>query len=471
MSEVAKPRPRRKSKKQRPTTQTSDAKPGLASRRTGARLLGAIMDAKTPMDALTDDHHGHPDYLRLEPRDRSLVRAILMAALKHRADIDAILTTLLDRPLPGNATSLKHLLHVAITQILFLDIPDHSAVDLAVDAANADPRNRRFASLVNAICRRTVRSKEKLLIEIKTAPRHGPAWFFKMLESAYGPDAAAAIMTAHRQPGYIDLTLKRDAECIDQIKEAVSATSLHGQSLRLTSDTLKSAEITKLPGFADGAFWVQDVGASIPATLLGDVAEKRVLDACAAPGGKTAQLLDARAQVTALDISKNRLKRLGENIERLQLSEGLTTVCSSLFDFRPEEKFDAILLDTPCSSTGTIRRHPDVPWVKSDDDVVKLAELQFKMLESAAMLLAPGGRIVFSNCSIDPREGEQLAEKLMNCETTTLIADPIQADEISWLRGAVNANGQVRTTPVTEFADPGITRGIDGFFAVRFRAP
>ncbi len=225
------------------------------------------------------------------------------------------------------------------------------------------------------------------------------------------------------------------------------------------------ANVADLPGYADGAWWVQDAAASLPARLLGDVASLRVADLCAAPGGKTAQLVVAGAQVTAVDTSKNRLARLAENLDRLGLKAEI--VQADILDYRPEELFDALLLDAPCSSTGTVRRHPDVPWTKSIEDVAKLAALQRKLLEKALQLVKPGGRIVFSNCSLDPQEGEALVEALL-ADTRLVAADPVKPDEFGGIEGFVTKKGLLRTTPADlDMGRPGVS-GLDGFFAARF---
>lgn len=433
-------------------------------------MLSAIVDARTPMDALTDDAHGHPHYLALDERDRSLVRAILMVALRYRGEIERLIDDFTDRPLPEAATALRAILHVASAQILFLDVPTHSAVDLAVSSATADPRSRRFAPLVNALCRRTARQKQMLLQRIDDAPVRAPAWLSARLDAVYGPEKAIAIQMAHRRPAPIDLTLREEtAENAARIAEALNATVLPGLSLRLADPR----PITDLPHFADGAFWVQDAAAAIPVRLFGDVTGKRVLDVCAAPGGKSAQLAAHGAHVTALDQSANRLKRLHENLKRLKLTDRCQATVANLFQFTPADAFDAVLLDAPCSSTGTIRRHPDIAWTKTDADIEKLADLQARMLQKAATLVAPGGVLIFSNCSLDPREGEAVARAFAS-QRTDFAVRPIVADEVPGLEHGLTQDGLLRTTPADwDGSDhghgPTPTGGLDGFFAARFQ--
>ncbi|WP_306120321.1 MULTISPECIES: RsmB/NOP family class I SAM-dependent RNA methyltransferase [unclassified Roseitalea] len=445
-------------------------KPGLPARLAAHRLLSAIVDACTPMDALTDDAHGHPHYLALDARDRSLVRAILMAALRHRGDIDRIVARFTDRPLPEAAKGLRAILHVAFAQILFLDVPSHSAADLAVDAARADPRSRRFSPLVNALARRAASEREGLLAEIAREPARAPAWFAARLEAVYGRQAALAIEACHRLEAPIDLTLADEsARNLAYWAQRLDALVLPTGSLRLR----QKADIAGLPGFAEGAFWVQDAAAALPVRLFGQIEGGRALDLCAAPGGKTAQLAARGAHVTALDISTNRLKRLAANLERV----GLEATCetANLFDYAPDAPFDLVLLDAPCSSTGTVRRHPDVPWTKSDADIVKLAGLQARMLDRAAEFVAPGGMLVFSNCSLDPREGEDVASGFVagNREFSLVPIDPAAiGGPDTW----ATDEGFLRTTPAdlpaerlsarAESVDPALC-GLDGFFAAR----
>ncbi|MCR9123590.1 MAG: methyltransferase domain-containing protein [Phyllobacteriaceae bacterium] len=458
---------RRRKPKARPASHDAAQRPGLAARLAGQRLLSAIVDSRTPMDALTDDAHGHPHYLALDARDRSLVRAMLMAALRNRGDLEALIDRFTERPLPAGANSLRAIVHIALAQILFLDVPDHSAVDLAVEAARSDPRNRRFAGLVNALCRRAVRDRDAILGLIAQSPVRAPAWFTERLTAIYGAETAAAIDACHRRPAPVDLTLAdENPQNFARWAETLDAIALPTGSLRLTTP----GAITALPGYEDGAWWVQDAAAAIPARLFGDVAGRQVLDLCAAPGGKTAQLAAAGARVTALDQSANRLKRLSSNLDRLGLADRCETVATSLFDFEADAPFDAVLLDAPCSSTGTVRRHPDVPWTKTPEDIAKLAALQARMLDRAAEFVAPGGTLVFSNCSLDPSEGEDVARAFSSnhADFTPL---PVTGDEVPGLSSTITGDGHLRTTPadLPLSGDAAPLGGIDGFFAARWR--
>ncbi|MER8857137.1 methyltransferase domain-containing protein [Mesorhizobium sp. M0757] len=433
---------------------------GLAARKAAARLLSAVIDAKTPLDGLTDHENGHPQYKVLDLRDRGLVRAILVTALRYRMTIAGLLARRLEKPLPPNATALLHILHVAAAQILFLDIPDSAAVDLAVTHAKSDPRTQRFSGLVNGVLRTLARAKETELPAALAATDEAPKWFSDRLKAAYGAEMTRQILAAHRVEAPVDFTVKADPE--------LWAEKLGG--IVLPTGTVRveklSASVTELPGFSEGAWWVQDAAASFPARLFGDVKGLRVADLCAAPGGKTAQLILAGAKVTALDTSKNRLARLTQNLERLGLSAEI--VQADLLKYQPAELFDAVLLDAPCSSTGTVRRHPDVPWTKTAADVEKLADLQAKLLARAVTLVKPGGRIVFSNCSLDPIEGEDLYRAFL-AGSKTVADDPLQPGEIAGIDAFLTPQGTLRTTPADlDLGSPGVS-GLDGFFAARMR--
>ncbi|WEX11766.1 transcription antitermination factor NusB [Chelativorans sp. AA-79] len=435
-----------------------ESKPGLDARRTAARLLGAVVDARTPLDALTDNEHGHPQFLALEPRDRALVRAIVVSALRHRCTIEKLIGRRLDRPLPPNAHSLSHILHVGAAQILFLDVPDSAAVDLSVSQAKADPRASRFSGLVNAVLRNIARHKDQLPKALENT-HDAPAWFTERLEAVYGDEQADAILQAHRIEPPVDFTVKSNPGLW---AERLGGRVLPNGSVRL--DRLP-APVPELPGFSEGAWWVQDAAASLPARLLGDVEGLAVADLCAAPGGKTAALALAGAKVTAVDLSASRLKRLEANLDRLQLHAEV--VRADALTWSPDRRFDAILLDAPCSSTGTVRRHPDVPWTKTPDDIAKLAELQGRLLEHALTLVHPSGMVVFANCSLDPSEGEDLVRDLL-ARRGDVALEPILAEELPGAEHFVTGEGFLRTTPALG-DDEGQLCEIDGFFAARLR--
>ncbi len=287
-----------------------------------------------------------------------------------------------------------------------------------------------------------------------------PQWFATRLKAAYGAEKTTQILAAHRLEAPVDFSVKTAPEGW--------ANRLGGIVLPTGSVRVERlpGPVTDLPGFAEGEWWIQDAAASLPAKLFGTVTGLRVADLCAAPGGKTAQLILAGAHVTAIDASRNRLARLAQNLERLRLTADI--VQADLLEYEPPELFDAVLLDAPCSSTGTVRRHPDVPWTKSAADVEKLAALQRRLLDRAVSLVKPGGRIVFSNCSLDPLEGEDLHRTFL-AEAAGMIDDPILPGEIAGIDAFLTPRGTLRTTPADmRLGAPGIS-GLDGFFAARMR--
>ena len=435
--------------------------PGIVARIAAARLLAAIIDARTPLDGLTDHEHGHPQFRALDMRDRGLVRAILATALRHRVTIGNLISRRLEEPLPANATLLTHILHVAAAQILFLDIPDRAAVDLAVTHAKTDTRTVRFSGLANGVLRTLARAKEAELEGMLATTNDAPDWFIERLTNAYGAEETKKILAAHQTEAPVDFSVKADAA---KWAEQLGGIVLPTGSVRIER---LAGPVAELPGFSEGAWWVQGAAAALPAKLFGDISGQRVADLCAAPGGKTAQLVLTGAKVTAVEASKNRLVRLAGNLERLDLDAD--KVNADVLTYNPKDLFDAALLDAPCSSTGTVRRHPDVLWTKSLADIARLADVQRAQLDATVRLVKPGGRIVFSNCSLDPDEGETLVAGFLADHNGKVEFDPIRAGEVAGIENFVTAAGFLRTTPAgLNFSNPGIS-GLDGFFAARFR--
>lgn len=391
----------------------------------------------------------------LPGRDRSLARAMASTCLRHLGIIDHLIDKMVDRPLPVKATRVRHIIRLGITQILFLNIPSHAAVH---DTVELIPDNSKFKGLVNALLRRTDRQGRKLLDKMNQPYRNTPLWLWNSWKDFYGEDVATQIGNAHLSEAALDISVKGDAEAW---AEKLSATILPTGSLR----RLAGGSVIDFPGFDDGEWWVQDAAAALPAQLFKDISGKQVLDVCAAPGGKTAQLIAMGAQVTALDRSKTRLKKLEENMERLKLD--VTIQVADATEFEPESPFDAILLDAPCSSTGTIRRHPDVALLKSEKDVLKLAYLQSRLLEATIKHLKSGGILVYSTCSLQPEEGEwQIRDFLLQHPEMTRV--PIKSEEVGGLSHILNEDGDIRCLPHHQVGEendkPG---GMDGFFACR----
>jgi len=454
---------RRPNNKQKPATAPAperSEKPGFAARKVAADILGNVVHKKRPLDGELDAGSGHSGFRTLAGNDRALVRAIVGAALRHRGEIAEITERLLDRPIPEKTGRVLDILHVAIAQMLFLDIPDRAAVSLAVDHAGLDRRARPYKGLVNGVLRRLGRERDELVGDLDPILLNTPDWMLESWCEAYGEDTARQIAEAHRFEAALDLTVKSNPEDWARKLEGVV---VGGGSVRL----LKKGAVDALEGFEDGNWWVQDAAAALPARLLGDVSGLKVADLCAAPGGKTAQLAATGADVTAVDISKGRLKRLEENMTRLGFK--VATVVSDLRKFEPATPFDAVLLDAPCSATGTIRRHPDVPWIKKPYDIEKLTEIQQELLDRVIDWVKPGGLIVYCTCSLEPAEGEAQAAGFLKRQAGKAELVPVRPDEVGGLADLVTNTGYLRCLPCHDAASNGDYKGMDGFFAARFR--
>ncbi len=443
--------------------------PGLAARRAAASILSRIIEHRIPLDPLVDERSGAAQFRALPDIDRNLVRAILGTALRRRGELEAAIKRCLDRPLDENAGALSALLHVGAAQLLFLNVPDHAAVSLAVSAAMADKRTRQARGLVNSVLRRIVRERDEILKSADPGHRNTPGWMFERWSDFYGEQTAGAIAAAHVAVPPLDLTPRdNDPASVAALAGELGGTVLPTGSVRLQSP----GRIAALPGFAAGSWWVQDAAAALPARLLGQTAGKSVADLCAAPGGKTAQLAAAGAHVTAVDISENRLTRLVQNLARLGL--GAQTVTADLLTWAPDAQFDAILLDAPCSATGTIRRHPDIAWLKTASDIAILADLQGCLLDRAVTWLRPGGHLLYCTCSLEREEGEDQIASLL-ARHDELERDPIAPHEVTGLVHCLTLEGELRTLPCTTFQASSAAgsisamAGMDGFFIARLR--
>jgi len=430
---------------------------GLPARRAAAELLDAVLQKKQALDDILGRSLEKGAMFNLPTRDRALTRAIVGASLRRKGQIDVVLNRFLDRGLPEKSAMLYPILLSAAAQLIFLNTPPHAAIDLAVTLAQYDPKAKRYDKLVNAVLRRVAKEGEAIAAGLDAPRVNTPDWLWTRWVSYWGEARARAIAAAQLIEPPLDLTVKSDA--------ALWAERLQGRVLPTGSVRLMpKGRIESLPGFDEGAWWVQDVAASLPARLLGDVKGKRVADLCAAPGGKTAQLALAGAEVTAVDLSKTRLGILRENLDRLGLKAEL--VLGDATTFTADQPFDAVLLDAPCSSTGTIRRHPDIPYTKSAKDIETLGALQARLLDHAATLLKPGGVLVYSTCSLEPEEGEaQIAAAMVR--NGALRLDPVKPEELAGQAEWIEPSGCLRTFPFELKLDSPEWSGMDGFFAAR----
>ncbi|MDB5651557.1 MAG: Sun protein, partial [Hyphomicrobiales bacterium] len=361
------------------TAPAAETVPGLAVRLAAAAVLAEVVGNGQSLDERFAPGAGAEALGGLDARDRALVRSIVLVAMRRLGTLRAALAATLEKGLPRKAQTLEWTLLTAAAQILFMDVPDHAAVDLAVRAARRDARTAPFAALVNAVLRNIARRRDEFIV-VNDAFLDTPLWLSTRWRKTYGGEAAARVAMAHRDEPTLDITLRPGIADAPARPEGVL---LPTGSLRLTSHEA----VSDLEGYGEGSWWVQDAAAAMPARLLNVQPGERVADLCAAPGGKTAQLASAGATVTALDRSAERLKRLTANLERLGLNAEIKVVDVLGFEAAP---FDAVLLDAPCSATGTIRRHPDVAWTKKPGDIATLAAMQAKMLDRAATLVRPG---------------------------------------------------------------------------------
>jgi 16S rRNA (cytosine967-C5)-methyltransferase len=391
-------------------------------------------------------------------RDRALANRLVTTALRHHGHLNLILSHLLDRGVPAKSGSFDATLRLALAQLLYLpELGAHSAIFLAVEATKRDKRTAHLGKLINAVLRRAQTEAEKL----RQAPGEllFPEGLRDSWRDAYGSPAIAAFAEALLAGAPLDLTLK---DMDPALIEGLGGESVMFDTVRVES---RDRSIDALPGYAEGRWWVQDVAASLPARLINQPKGARVLDLCAAPGGKTAQLCKAGFAVTALDNDAARLERLKSNLGRL--GYGAEIVQADAATFAPDQLFDAVLLDAPCSATGTFRRHPEVVWHRDAADIAGRVALQRRLLVNAAKAVAPGGVLVYCVCSLEPEEGETQARWAINT-IDGLETVPIAADEIGGLAGAATRDGFVRTHP--GMTVPGNASGtLDGFFIARFR--
>jgi 16S rRNA (cytosine967-C5)-methyltransferase len=434
------------------------SRPGVAARVVATALYGAVVGRRQHLDQLLDPFTGDAAFLALPPRDRRLVHAIVATTLRRQGEIGAALGRLIERPLPRRIGDLRHILEIAAAQLLFMDIARHGVVSVALEQIGADRNARHFKGLANAVLRRLAREQETIRAELDAARLDTPDWLWQRWDKTYGEATARKIAEMHLiEPG-LDLSVKSDPQ---GWAARLGGIVLPTGSVRL----VPNGPIEELAGYTDGQWWVQDAAAALPARLLAPVDGMRVADLCAAPGGKTAALAHAGARVSAIDSSAARLDRLRSNLARLDLEA--ETVAADLLDWIPGELYDRVLLDAPCTATGTIRRHPDIARVKRPEDVIVLAGLQARMLDRAVDLLRPGGVLVYCTCSLEPEEGEALFEMAVSRRGLTPL--PVAASEIGGLDDAITPAGAVRTLPCHLPGPEPRLAGLDGFFIGRCR--
>lgn len=423
-----------------PAGRPADARAGACN------LLDLVLRQRRPLDqAMAAALAG------LAARDRAFAHAIAATTLRRLGQIDRAIDHCLDRPLPASAARARDAVRIGLAQLAWLEVPPHAAVSATVALI---PRASKFRGLVNALLRRFAREGAAILAEQDAARLNTPDWLWQRWQASYGAELAGAIAGAHLVEPPIDLTVTGDPA---DWAEPLGAELLATGSLRRPA----GGAIQDWPGYGAGAWWVQDAAAALPARLFGPLDGKTAYDLCAAPGGKTAQLAAAGARVTAVDRSADRLRRLADNLARLGLAAELVAADATAWQAPPA---DAVLVDVPCTSTGTIRRHPDVAHLKTAADIDKLALVQDRLLAAGAALVKPGGLLVYCCCSLEPEEGPARIAALLDAGAP-FDRVPIAPPEIGGLAEAITPEGDLRTLPC-HLAAQG---GLDGFYACRLR--
>ncbi|MEQ1522613.1 MAG: RsmB/NOP family class I SAM-dependent RNA methyltransferase [Aestuariivirga sp.] len=427
-------------------------KPGLLARRAAISLLQGVTLDQQPLDQLLETN---AEFRLLEGRDRSFAHALVASSLRHGGEIKTVLGKFLTKPLPRSSGMAVDILTIAAAQLLFMEVSPHAAIDLSVDLAKQDKKAQHFSGLINAVLRKVSTDGKAVLKNLDGARLNTPDWLWEQWAAAYGEETAHDIAASHLNEAPLDISVKGKPEYwAEQLKGELLPTG----TIRLASG---DSNLQELPGFSEGEWWVQDAASALPAKLLGDIAGKSVLDLCAAPGGKTAQLVSAGAIVTAVDDSITRMNRLRENLARLKLPA--TTLLADVLSLPTDTLYDNVLLDAPCSATGTIRRHPDLVYLKSPQQLAGLVGLQQKMLVHAARLVKPGGTLVYCTCSLSPLEGERQVFNFLRAHEDFALSTIVPEDLVQQTQFITPA-GLMRCLPSMII---GAGSGLDGFFAAR----
>lgn len=432
----------------------SAAAPSGNPRRVALHVLDAVLRQRRPLDEALARDRGLP---RLSPRDRAFARLLAATVLRRLGQLDALIDACLERPLKAKLAEVRMLLRLGAAQLLFLGTPAHAAVSTTVGLARG-PRAGAYRGLINAVLRRLGADGAQMIAAQDDVRLATPDWLWSRWVETYGETAARRIAAVHLTDPPIDLTLKESAGMEDWAAR-LNARVLPAGSLRLPRG---SGDIAALPTYAEGAWWVQDAAAALPARLFPALEGRDAIDLCAAPGGKTAQLAAAGARVTAVDFAAGRLARLRTNLERLRLDARLIEADAATW--RPARPAAAVLLDAPCTATGTLRRHPDIAHLKRPEDVHALAQTQARLLAAACEMVAPGGTLVYATCSLQPEEGPAQIDALL-ADGAPFARVPVSTAEIGGLADAITPQGDVRTLPC-HLSDIG---GLDGFYIARLR--
>jgi 16S rRNA (cytosine967-C5)-methyltransferase len=391
-----------------------------------------------------------------DPRDRAMGNKLITICLKRHGQITKVIEQVLEKGLPKRAGIFEAALRMGIGQLLFLpDMGDHAAIHLAVEVIKKDRRAGRFAKLANAALRNVQRQANELNFDNTDLV---PAWLLEKWQDQFGEARVNAMLEAMLEDVPLDLTFKTlDRDYCDKI----GATPTIGLSARVSD---RDTSVEGIEGYENGDWWVQDVAATLPVMLANVKPGQTAIDICAAPGGKTAQLAASGAIVTAIDNDGKRLTRVQQNLDRLQLQARLIEFDATKLP--DDEQYDVVMVDAPCSATGTFRRHPEVVWHRRQKDIAQRAELQKSMLECAQKLVKPGGTLVFCTCSLEHEEGEAQADAFLDAHGDRFELLPIMPSELDGLSDGVGPVGYLRTLPGMKIGE--VPGSMDGFFAARF---
>lgn len=428
---------------------------GLSSRLAALHLLSQILGSKKMIDVAFE---GDKAFEALPQRDRGFVRMLVTTVLRRRGQLDDLIARALNKGEIPRPDTLKYILYIGICQILFMDVADHAAVDTSVELAdryNMDGKK----GFVNAILRRMTSDGRVWEAQQDAAALNMPDWLYAQWVDDYGAVRAKDIALASLTEASLDISVKNKGQKND-IAGRLDALVLPTGTLRRPH----GGHVTDFSGFEAGEWWVQDASSALPATLFGDIDGKSVLDLCAAPGGKTMQLAAQGASVVAVDRSASRMTTLSQNLTRVGLIDKVSVVIEDGTVWKPLEKFDFILLDAPCTATGTIRRHPDLLSLKGEKDQAGLESIQERLLANIPNLLNVGGTLIYCTCSLQKAEGEGQIAKFLNAHTS-FGRVPIRREEFGNIEGMVNAEGEVRILPY-HLKEAG---GMDGFFIARLK--
>jgi 16S rRNA (cytosine967-C5)-methyltransferase len=432
---------------------------GLAARRLAVGLVAGVLVDRRPLEQVLADQQRQSELSLLAPRDRGLARMVAATVLRRQGELECVLNAFLARP-PPQQGQLWPILLCAAAQLVCLELPPHAVVDLAVELVRRDRSAHRFAKLANAVLRRVSESGAALLAREDAVRLNIPRWLWERWCRNYGAATARRIAEASLKEAALDLSVKPSEEQ-SQWADRLGGRLLPTGSIRLTAH----GRIEDLPGYAEGAWWVQDAAAALVARLAGDVVGRPVADLCAAPGGKTAALAARGAVVTAVDVSAARLERLKANLDRLKLPA--VAIAADAASWAPNSSFDLVILDAPCTATGTIRRHPDILRLKTEADVPRMAALQQRLLANAAALLRANGQLIYATCSLEPEEGIEQIERFLSGHPG-FERLPVEANEIGGEPDWITPHGELRTLPF-HLPEGGEAAGMDGFYVARLR--